>query len=345
MKALAALLVAATALAAPTPGAASGSGPGLEVKAELVLPPRDGGEPAARVGEPIRLIVSARHAPGDIAILSEELGLPEAIGERKAARVHRRSTETPATGEAAELDRYELEVIPFEAGELQIPKIALALGSTTAYTAALPLTVETGLKSDEALVASSTQAAAIAELDKLAAPDPPPRAISVPDYTLAAVLGGVVALAALALIARSVLSRKRIARASEPPPPPPRPAHELALERLAALERAGHVERGAFKEYYVELSEILRSYAGGRYGFESVELTVPELMDSLRARHTPGLDLALLDRILREADLVKFAKYQPPELEAKSAMNHAQSIVECTRPASTPPPTDLRSAP
>jgi hypothetical protein len=87
------------------------------------------------------------------------------------------------------------------------------------------------------------------------------------------------------------------------------------------------------KEFYVELSEILRAYAGGRWGFDSVELTVEELIVELRSRFLAGLDLVLLERVLKEADFVKFAKYVPSAIEAETAINGAFSIVDHTRPA------------
>ena len=71
-------------------------------------------------------------------------------------------------------------------------------------------------------------------------------------------------------------------------------------------------------------------HLGQRYSFDSVELTVIELLTVLRGLRTPGLDLGNLEKILNEADFVKFAKYKPTDVEAHTAINSAFELVERT---------------
>jgi hypothetical protein len=159
------------------------------------------------------------------------------------------------------------------------------------------------------------------------------------------VLGGLVLALCTFFLVRALAKRKRSILVAQAPAPPPRPAHEVALERLEALRRAGHLDRGEHKDFYIELSEVLRAYAGGRYGFESIELTVAELIDALRLHETPGLDLLQLKRILDEADLVKFAKYLPGDVAAQTALNGAFELVERTRPRPAVEPAPAAPAP
>lgn len=275
------------------------------------------------VGQPFFLTIEARHPPGGIALLPEEVKLGDALGERTGRRSHERKTEA-----GVEIDQYRLELIAFDSGEVTVPSIPLALGSTTAETAPIALVVESGFSEDELKVASSTLPQAIPELESMAAADPQPEKIRGPDYTLFWVIGGL-ALAGLLWLALRRLARRASVKPA-PPPPPPRPAHEIARERLMAI--APLVEDEDLKPFFIELSEVLREYAGGRYGFDSLELTIDELMQKLEAKNTSGLDVARLQAVLTRADLVKFAKYKADVEEARQGLSDALAIVEATIP-------------
>ena len=47
--------------------------------------------------------------------------------------------------------------------------------------------------------------------------------------------------------------------------PPPRPAHIIAIDELGALKAKKLWQQGHVKEYYSELTEILRRYFENRY--------------------------------------------------------------------------------
>ena len=117
------------------------------------------------------------------------------------------------------------------------------------------------------------------------------------------------------------------------PGPPPRPAHEIALERLDRLGAYGFLENADNRPFYFAVSEVIRDYLGGRYGFDSLELTTDEL---LRRAPTPcGARAGVLGEIegwLSACDLVKFAKISPSAAEARGALESAIRIVEATRP-------------
>lgn len=309
-----------------------------EVLVQAALRTPDGG--GLSVGMSFELVIEARHAPGEVALLPATLPLPEALAERPNGRRRHR-----ARAGGAEVDRFEIELVAFEAGELEIPAIPVAVGSTTAHTLPLSVTVASNLAADELMVASTTiaeaAAAALAELERLSAPDPGARPLPVLNTALLYALGGL-ALAGLFAFAFARWSRRRgsAEATTEAPPPPPRPCDEVALEGLERLAAAGHLERGEFKPYFVALSEILRVYVGARYHFDSVELTLHELTDALRRFDTPGLDEDALLRILQAADLVKFAKFTPERGEAEAAWSQARALVIATRPA---PSAEVRS--
>jgi|GEM_PF-685950 len=91
-----------------------------------------------------------------------------------------------------------------------------------------------------------------------------------------------------------------------------RPAWEIALADLTLLREKNLPSQGEIKQYYVELSDIIRKYLGGKFEFYSIDMTTEELISALN-------DILIADTLRQEialfmehADLVKFAKYIPP---------------------------------
>src|SRR5690606_19113540 len=105
------------------------------------------------------------------------------------------------------------------------------------------------------------------------------------------------------------------------------PPHETALAQLAALGRAGLIERGEYREFYDRLTATLRHFVAAVEPSWSVDLTTSELAAQLRAR--TGVTEALeLTRILGEADLVKFARAESAADSARRNLESARRWVE-----------------
>lgn len=139
------------------------------------------------------------------------------------------------------------------------------------------------------------------------------------------------ALAALALVAlgwffRRTFSDKQSEQSLEPPPPP-RPAWEVALERLEALENSEFFERGEAIEFHMELSEILREFIGRHYGFPAVESTTREIAAVLDRDRLGTRQARELLRILEDTDMVKFARQSLPEDESMSMLIRGRAVV------------------
>jgi hypothetical protein len=90
-----------------------------------------------------------------------------------------------------------------------------------------------------------------------------------------------------------------------------RPAHEVAIEALEALERSGLLERGQVKEYHIAASDILRTYVEARFRVEALEMTTREVLDGLGRVGAGSRFLEGLRTFLEACDLVKFAKARP----------------------------------
>jgi hypothetical protein len=140
-------------------------------------------------------------------------------------------------------------------------------------------------------------------------------------------------LVALAVVGVILYRRYRRKRRPEEFKPPEivLPAHELALAELIELRDKRLPERGMLKEFFIALSEILRRYMERRYGFPALEMTTWDLEQELTGDgYAPILrDESLI--LLRESDLVKFAKYVPPFENCDEQLERAFRIVDATK--------------
>ena len=147
-------------------------------------------------------------------------------------------------------------------------------------------------------------------------------------WTLVALL----ALAALAYAAKRILKRygKRFSDMFRPAPP--LPPHEAALAALEKLRAQRLWQEGKHKLYYSALTDILRTYIAGRYGVSAMEMTSDEIVEAMRGVDLPRKSAMDLAQILREADLVKFAKAAPEADGNEAAYRAACDFVEQTKP-------------
>lgn len=169
-------------------------------------------------------------------------------------------------------------------------------------------------------------------------PHPSPRDVTPPEEVsedayrwryFALALDGVFAVAVSTLgVSAWLRSRPRVA----PPPPPPRPSWEIALEALDVLAKSDLLSRGATKDYYDAISDIMRRYVGGYRGFDALEMTTDEVLAALRRDPLPGVAPAELEHLLRECDLVKFARYVPTHEESEKILASAYGIVRRSSP-------------
>ena len=103
----------------------------------------------------------------------------------------------------------------------------------------------------------------------------------------------------------------------------------MALEKLRQQRLW---QEGEHKLYYSTLTDIIRAYIAGRYGVGAMEMTSDEIIDAMRGVELPQKSAMDLSDILREADLVKFAKAVPEADENEAAFRAAWDFVEQTKP-------------
>jgi hypothetical protein len=111
-------------------------------------------------------------------------------------------------------------------------------------------------------------------------------------------------------------------------------AHETAYARLDELRRKGLLAKGMIKQYYTELSDILRHYLENRFSLKAPEMTTEEFIVYMREYSEIGREQKdLLKEFLTNCDLVKFARYVPPESEGDAVFDTVKMFVDRTKAA------------
>ncbi|MFC2102934.1 hypothetical protein ACFLSS_00730 [Bacteroidota bacterium] len=108
------------------------------------------------------------------------------------------------------------------------------------------------------------------------------------------------------------------------------PHHIKAFRALESLEREQLWQQGRVKDYHSRITEIIRKYFEDRFNFLSLELTTTETMQHLKNIPDSEIIHDITFNFLSNADLVKFAKFQPVESVNEEMMNQAKEIVQKT---------------
>ena len=159
----------------------------------------------------------------------------------------------------------------------------------------------------------------------------PPFSIPISLEEIALYAGIALLTAAVAFFGYRFWKKRRARRKGEVYAPPSRPAHAIAMEELALLKEKQLWQRGLVKQYYSELTEVLRRYFENRYRLPALEETTDEIVAGLSGQAVDGPVVASAESILRRADLVKFAKYQPVMTDHEESIAGVYSIVDQTR--------------
>lgn len=114
-------------------------------------------------------------------------------------------------------------------------------------------------------------------------------------------------------------------------PAPPLPPHLAAIKALEALHNQKLWQNNKHKQYYSTLTDILRTYVAQRWPIGAMEMTSDEIIDAMRTEELPDKASMDLTAILRNADLVKFAKYTPESEQNEADYLKAYYFVEETK--------------
>jgi hypothetical protein len=107
--------------------------------------------------------------------------------------------------------------------------------------------------------------------------------------------------------------------------------HEVAFEKLEQLKEQKLWQQGMFKEYQSQLSHIIREYVESRYEILALESTTDEILRDLKEKDFNEDLKGNLNEMLQLADLVKFAKAEPPLERHEQLMKFAEDFVRQTK--------------
>ena len=271
-------------------------------------------EDSVRIGERFFLTLVAEHESDQTPIFPSEEEQAEVFGDLEVLALHDSGTRLVSGSAAgARVDSMVYEVTTFALDTALVPSIPVqfAVNGDTSFYAARPFEIPV----------ISVVPADASDIRDIAPIIDFPR-----NYwpwiagllLLAAVIAGLIYY----LGRRPVMEEEVFLRAPEPVLPP----YEDAIQKLRGLEKKANLDEvPQIKPYYVELTDILRTYLGRRLAINAMESTSKELMDDMnRLAHTtdlPDESAYLTRRILHVSDLVKFADMRPrPEVGAQAIM-------------------------
>jgi hypothetical protein len=110
------------------------------------------------------------------------------------------------------------------------------------------------------------------------------------------------------------------------------PPHVIAARLLAELRAKKLWQNGKTKAFYSELSHILRGYLEEQFMMPALETTTDELIQLMKKRDFSAEIIQKAQDLLQTADLVKFAKVEPPSAMHDDFLTYAEQIVEITKP-------------
>lgn len=125
--------------------------------------------------------------------------------------------------------------------------------------------------------------------------------------------------------------RKHKTTNTQPIPQKNIPPHERALIELDRIKTEKIWHKGRTKEYYTQLTDVLRTYIDERFHIDAMEMTTTELMHEIKKTKEIQPIIKELKTTLDTADLVKFAKYIPTPDDNEKALSDAYRTVETTK--------------
>ena len=99
------------------------------------------------------------------------------------------------------------------------------------------------------------------------------------------------------------------------------------IAEINALEKSKTYETD-LKEYYFQLSVIVRKFLSEHYQLRLMEYTTSQVRGVLRQYKISSDTIDVIERLLNQSDMVKFAKSEPPLNEVFVITNEARQIVD-----------------
>lgn len=262
------------------------------------------------------------HAGAIVGLPQVETGKPN---EFSGVEVREINVDSTALNNGRMQLNYNILVQPFTVGDITFPKFKYVVGSDTVYSEVVSMKVV------EPQMAKEMRDSLYIN------PMEGPVSIKgrwydfVPEWWYWAVIiaAAIALIVVVAMLYKkngpSLLPRKKVV-----------PPYNLAMDRLNHLKAQKLAESGHEKEYYTELTDILRQYLEGRFGIYAREMTSKQIIDAMHANTMTKDEAENILPLLETADFVKFAKVRPLPDENIRSFNMVHDFVEKTKPVEDP---------
>lgn len=211
-------------------------------------------------------------------------------------------------------------ITAFEAGQYRIPPVLVVAGQSDSIR-----TNELTIKTNSLPVESDAKLEPIKDII--------PEKINWQDFLPYILLA--LALVAIGIGLVRYLGRKKPTKAVVVPVLLP---HELALQKLLALAQTSAEGPERLKAFYSELTYLLREYLENRFQWPALESTTREIERELAAHFSEQSWHTQLSPLLRNADLIKFAKASPA-VDPQADLLLVRRFIEATVPPPPPEPS------
>lgn len=114
-------------------------------------------------------------------------------------------------------------------------------------------------------------------------------------------------------------------------PPPILPPHVRAIDSLDKIKSEKIWQQERYKEFYTQLTDVLRRYINERFDINSLEMTSAEILNFIKTEANEDVVYEYLKQILSVADLVKFAKYIPLANENDLSLKNSYLFINQTK--------------
>lgn len=227
----------------------------------------------------------------------------------------------PVRQEGRILEKFEYVISVFDTGTFVIPPFPVAYFPTDSLgdyklieASAITIYVESVIQDEERQLRDVK----------------PPIDIPYDYFLLFSVISSIILIGALVYLGYRLYLKRKETGYFIKAPEPPRPAHEVALEALEELLKKDLLSDGLIKEFYSDISEIIRRYIEGRYFIPALEETSREILVELNGQDISEEMLLKAKESLELSDLVKFAKYKPSDEENQNVVSWTREFVEGT---------------
>ncbi len=148
--------------------------------------------------------------------------------------------------------------------------------------------------------------------------------------TVLIILAILLILIALYFVIRRYIQKKPIL--SAPSRESLLPPYVVAIEKLNAIKQQKLWQQNRSKEFHTELTNVVREYIERTFDIPSLEMTSDEIISHLNHLKFESISAyKALNQILKLADLVKFAKWNPLPDEHELSLSNSFLFVEQTK--------------